>query len=153
MKIMKLWIFLMSLATISIHVYPDTKPDAIKTKHLPIKTTLFFNGRANTIHLVITDDKNKQIPMDIQAGSDGQYHHKPLNLKKIVCREIQAANTTINKADLDIYAVFAFNFDKVEKYHFINIHQQDTALDWVRKHEPKNEALFNEISGQSVYNP
>ena len=140
--IMKIFIAILTIQTILIYADPDvkTKPTA-----LPIKSTLFVNGRFNKIELIFTDHKNKQFSKHIQPGNDYEYHHEPLHIKKVVCREKLAANTTLSSTDLQTYAAFAFNVDKVEKYHFINVRQQEAALKWVRNNDYKNETLLNEI--------
>lgn len=144
--IVKLWILLLGLQVLSIYAGQETK-----TKTIPIEKTLFVNGRVNDVLLVVTDHKNKQFQVPIKIGAQYGCIHKPLELKKVVCYEKLAVNTTLSKTDLDMYAVFVFNAEKLEKFNFINIRQKEAALKLARS--LKNETLFNEISEQTVYNP
>ena len=128
------------------------KTDVVKaaSKYTPSKTTLFVNGRVNTIILVITNDKNQQFKIIVKAGMHYECTHKPQSLKKVVCYEIATPNTTLSQSDLKTYSAFVFNTDqKLEKYNFITIQHKHGALK--RASETKNETLFNEISDQNVY--
>ena len=134
----------------------DTKPkvETKKTtpKTVPSKTTLFVNGRVNSILLVITNDKNQQFKVTIKAGGQYECGHAAQSLKKIVCYEMLTPNTTLSQSDLNTYLAFVFNTDqKLEKYHFINIKQKHAALK--RASALKNETLFHEISEQNIYYP
>jgi hypothetical protein len=132
-------------------VIAKNKPE-LDSKIAPFKTTLFVNGRVNSILLVITNDKNKQFKISIKAGTHYTCGHKPQTLKKVVCYEINAPNITLSQADLNAYAAFVFNTDqKTEKYNFISVQQKSLALKRARNN--KNEALFHEIGEQSIYNP
>lgn len=150
--VIKLWIILNVFQVASIYGSSDTKSEVkANSKLIPIEESFFVNGRVNDILLIITDHKNNQFQRIIKSGDNYGCTHKPLELKKVVCYEKLAVNTTLSKTDLDTYAVFLFNTDKVEKYHFINIRQKNEALN--RARDLKNEALFNEISDQTIYNP
>lgn len=123
-------------------------------KKLPviaITKTLFVNGRFNEIDVIVTDAKDKQFKFMIKSGQEKEMYHQPKGLKKVVCSEALAANTTLNQADLDTYSAFVFNSDKVEKYHFINIAQQTAALNIART--MKKNDLFLEIGQQTLYHP
>jgi len=136
----------------AILIYGDAAENKQNNRLIPIETTLFVNGRVNNIMLIITDNKNQQYKITIKSGDQYECHHKSQQLKKVVCYEIQAANTTLTQNDLNSYAAFVFNADqKLEKYHFINIKHKDAALNKAR--DLKNETLFTEISEQTVYNP
>lgn len=136
----------------SIKEKKETKEIKAVSKNLPFKTTLFVNGRVNDILLVITDQKNKSHSISIKAGSHYSCGHPAQYLKKVMCYEISAPNTTLNQADLNTYSVFVFNTDqKLEKYHFINIQQKNNSLKQAR--ESRNEALFLEVCEHNIYNP
>lgn len=117
---------------------------------IPLKTTLFVNGRVNQILLVITDEKNKQSKITIKAGMHYSLSHKPQSIKKVVCYELQAPNTNLSQTDLNNYTVFVFNADqKLEKYHFISVLQKTHAIKRARK--AKDEKLALEIEEQNIY--
>lgn len=130
----------------------ENKDTKAVSKNVPFKTTLFVNGRVNDVLLIITDQKNKSHSISIKAGSQYSCGHPVQYLKKVVCYEISAPNTTLSQADLNTYAVFVFNTDqKLEKYHFINIQQKNASLKQAQ--ESRNETLFLEVCEHNIYNP
>lgn len=134
------------------NIKPKVETKKVTPKAVPSKTTLFVNGRINSILLVITNDKNQQFKITIRGGSQYECHHAAQSLKKIVCYEMLTPNTTLSQSDLNTYLAFVFNTDqKLEKYHFINIKQKHAALK--RANALKNETLFHEISEQNIYYP
>ena len=149
--IMKIFITILTIQTILIYADSDLKANSqAKPTILPIKKTLFVNGRFNEIELIITNQNNKQHVKYITPGNIYEYHD---GAKKVVCCEKFTTNITLTPADLQTYTAFVFNADKLEKYHFINIRGKDRALQYVRDNDPKNETLLNELSSQSIYNP
>ncbi|MGZ6250531.1 MAG: hypothetical protein ACXWL2_00730 [Candidatus Chromulinivorax sp.] len=122
----------------------------IKSKYLiPITKTIFFNFRCNEIKLIITTSSNKNIIVVIKPGMSYSFYHANEELKKVTYSEKNVGEGNLSKTDLDTYAVFGFNYDKIEKYNFIDINQKNIALQ--KAHEMKNEALFYEIENQTIY--
>ncbi len=125
-------------------------PITIKSKHLiPITKTIFFNFRCNEITLIITTSLNKDIIARVKPGTSYSFYHPNEELKKVAYSEKNVGEGTIFKADLDTYAVFGFNYDKIEKYNFIDINQKNMALQ--KAYQLKNEALCYEIENQTIY--
>lgn len=120
-------------------------------KIAPIRTTFFINNKVNDIIIKITYGKNQVKEALIKMGHKFTYHHKEKDLKKVYCTNSihNEKGTTITESDLHNYAVFVFNTDKIEKFHFIDLKHKEIALKHARN--PYNKKLYNEIEEMSIY--
>ncbi len=95
---------------------------------------LFINSQDSPILIVITDKNNKQHHYKIPAGATKIVDHLPLQIKKIVCNgNYGYKDIPISGTALHTYSVFVFTIDnKLEQYHFINIQQKTSALNYAK---------------------
>ncbi|MBP6869372.1 hypothetical protein KBC04_00595 [Candidatus Babeliales bacterium] len=134
-------------------IFESTESDKKTSIMPPIKTTYFINGRVNDIIIRVIYGKNQPLEKIIAIGHTFTYHHKPNDLKKVTCSNIiqNEKPVTITESDLKNHAVFVFNTDKIEKYHFKDAKHKEIAL----KHADHNhnEKFYKEIEELTMYNP